>query len=70
MRRIGVERGVRGYFAVMYDGDGPTHTGIGSYDTPEGARGEARDWSMAEGVPTDFDMAFNADAARLRARGK
>jgi hypothetical protein len=51
---ITVTSGMRGYFAVMlWDGMGfeePWETGMGSYDTPEQAAIEAKQWAEAEGI--------------------
>jgi len=44
-----VTRGLRGYFAVCYDEDGPIQSGIGSYETPQEAAQEAVEWAMEEG---------------------
>lgn len=41
MSTVGVTKGMRGWFAVLYDHDGPIQTGIGSYKTREGAEQEA-----------------------------
>ena len=49
MISIGVTSGLRGYFAVLYDEAGPITSGIGSYETPEAAAEEARDWAVSEG---------------------
>lgn len=46
--KISVTSGLRGYFAVMWDEDGPIRSGIGSYDTAEEAAVEAREWALAE----------------------
>jgi hypothetical protein len=54
--RIGVTSGLRGYFAVLYDNDGPIESGIGSYKNWEGAAIEALDWAQAEGVPVDASV--------------
>lgn len=51
--RIGVTQGMRGWFAVLYDEEGPINSGIGSYATPQGAHEEALEWAQAEGVPCD-----------------
>lgn len=51
--RVGVTCGLRGYFAVLYDKDGPIQTGIGSYKTRDGAILEAKDWAKAEGLIAD-----------------
>lgn len=53
MHRVGVTHGLRGYFAVLYDQDGPIQSGVGSYETPDGAYREARDWAISEGIPYD-----------------
>lgn len=55
MARVGTTQGVRGFFAVLYDQDGPIQSGIGSYATQEEAKQEARDWARSEGLPCDFD---------------
>jgi rubredoxin len=44
-----------GYFAMLYDDDGPIDTGIGRYATIDGAKAEAISWSRCEGVPVDFN---------------
>ena len=49
--RIGVDRGLIGFFAVLYDDDGPIRTGIGRYATAEEAWEEARNWSLSENRP-------------------
>lgn len=51
--RIGVTNGLRGYFAVMYDSEGPIMTGIGSYKSSEEAWAEAITWAKAENIPHD-----------------
>jgi len=50
---VTVTSGLRGYFAVLVDGETsePIQTGIGSYRTAEAAVPEARSWAEAEGVP-------------------
>ena len=55
MERIGITHGLRGWFAVLYDDDGPIQSGIGSYRTPEEAKREAIDWARTERLWTDFD---------------
>lgn len=49
---LDVTSGMRGYFAVLIDdSDGfpePVQSGIGSYETREGAEIEAKDWAMSE----------------------
>jgi len=47
---------MRGYFAVLYDDAGPIISGIGSYDTWEGAAYEAMDWADSDTVPMDFSV--------------
>lgn len=51
--RVGVTHGLRGYYAVLYDKDGPIQTGIGSYPTRDDAKREAWDWAKSEGLPAD-----------------
>ena len=48
-------QGMGGYFAVLYDNDGPVQTGIGRYKTIDDAKAEAIQWSQCEGVAVDFD---------------
>ena len=55
IKRVGVTHGLRGWFAVLYDEAGPIQSGIGSYETPEGAAQEARDWAISEGIPYETD---------------
>jgi hypothetical protein len=52
-RRIGLGQGMAGYYAVLYDNEGPIETGIGRYETSVGAEEEARDWSQSEDVYVD-----------------
>lgn len=47
---VTVTHGMRGYHAVLCDNDGPITSGCGSYETPEDAAGEARDWAEADGL--------------------
>lgn len=49
--RVGVSSGMRGYYACLFDDDGPVQSGIGSYRCSEGAHQEATDWAEAEGLP-------------------
>jgi hypothetical protein len=56
--RFGVTSGMRGFFAVMYDDEGPIQSGIGSYDNSTAAALEAMQWAEAEG--------FSSEASRLR----
>lgn len=53
--RIGITHGLRGYFVVLYDKDGPIQSGFGSYKTREEAIPEAKDWSQSESIPLDFN---------------
>lgn len=55
MKWIGVSSGLRGFYAVLYDRDGPIRTGIGSYATARDAAQEAVEWGQAENVPIDAD---------------
>lgn len=57
---FGVDRGMRGYFAVVYDNNGPIQTGIGSYETYLEALEEAIEWAESEN--------FNVEADRLHKR--
>lgn len=50
---VGITSGMRGYFAVHYDEDGPIQTGIGSYETPEEAAQEAYEWAASDEIPLD-----------------
>jgi len=45
---ITVSHGMRGWFALLADSDGPVQSGIGSYATAEEAAEEARAWALAE----------------------
>lgn len=59
MYKIGVTQGMRGWFAVLYSTDGaggyePIQSGFDSYETTEEAREDAKAWSRAENIPTDF----------------
>lgn len=49
--RVGVTHGLRGYFAFLFDDQGPIQSGPGSYADPAGAWQEAREWAQAEGLP-------------------
>ena len=53
--RIGVTRGLRGWFAVMYDTRTmePEATGFGSYATAVEAAQEAAGWAAAEEIPVE-----------------
>ena len=53
--RVGVYNSIGGWKAVIYDNDGPIQTGIGAYDTKEGAQVEAREWARSEGIQVDFE---------------
>jgi hypothetical protein len=59
-QKIGVTNGLRGYYAVLYDQDGPIQTGIGSYETPEEAACEACDWAASEDVPVEHSAFLQA----------
>jgi hypothetical protein len=48
---ITVTHGLRGYFAVLMDDQGPIDSGLGSFLTPEAAGEEAQAWAAAEGLP-------------------
>lgn len=56
--RFGVTCGLRGFFAVMYDDEGPIQTGIGSHADGLGAAEDAIEWAEAEN--------YTAEAERLR----
>jgi len=51
--RIGVTRGMRGLFAVMYDDDGPILSSPGSHGTYDEAYDDAVAWAAAEGLQVD-----------------
>lgn len=55
MKQIGVTKGMRGWFAMLYDNDGPIQTGIGSYPDASGAKVEACEWAQSEGLMVDFE---------------
>lgn len=46
---------MRGYFACLFDEDGPVQSGLGSYPDTSGAWREAREWADAEGLPLASD---------------
>lgn len=48
---VGVDHGLRGWFAVLYDAAGPVQTGIGSDATAVDAWHEACEWAESEGLP-------------------
>jgi hypothetical protein len=50
MRYISISHGMRGFFAVEMDEEGPIRSGIGSYETAAGAVPEAMGWAHAEGI--------------------
>lgn len=54
--QFGVTHGLRGWFAIMYDDEGPIQSGIGSYDTPAEAWKEAAEWADSEGYPVQAEM--------------
>lgn len=47
--QFGVTYGMRGWFAIIYDDDGPIQSGIGSYHTAAEAWVEAAQWAESEG---------------------
>ena len=47
---VTVTHGLRGWFAVLVDGNGPVQSGVGSYRTAQEAEREAADWARSEGV--------------------
>jgi hypothetical protein len=47
-----VTHGLRGWFAIMVDKDGPVQSGIGSYATAKEAERETADWARSEGLPS------------------
>ncbi len=51
--RVGVTSGLRGYFAVLYDQDGPIQSGVGSYKSAKEAMVEAREWAESEELLCD-----------------
>jgi len=51
--RIGVTNGLRGFFAVLYDDEGPIQSGPGSFKTAKRAAFEAQDWATSERIPLD-----------------
>lgn len=53
---FGITKGLRGWFAVMYDQDGPIQSGIGSYPDEKKhlAQSEAADWAASEHGPTTY----------------
>ncbi len=48
-RIVGVEQGLSGWYAVLYDNEGVIQTGLGRYQTRDQAVAEALDWADAEG---------------------
>jgi hypothetical protein len=50
---IGITKGMRGWYAVHYDNDGPVQSGLGSYATPEEAAREAEEWAESERMMLD-----------------
>jgi hypothetical protein len=51
--KVGVSSGMRGFFAVLYDDNGPIESGSGSFGTYGGAYDEAVAWAKAEGLQVD-----------------
>lgn len=66
--RVGIGNGIRGYYAMLYDGDTgePWQTGDCSFADAAGAYAEAAAWAEAEGLP--FDAPTPAAAAPPRRR--
>jgi hypothetical protein len=56
--RFGVTNGLRGFFAIIYDDEGPIQSGIGSYSSSKEAAKEAIEWAESEG--------YLVEAKRLR----
>ena len=54
--RFGVAHGMRGFFAIMYDDEGPINSGIGSYSSPAEAGVEAAQWAESEGYPIQAEQ--------------
>lgn len=61
MARLGITSGIRGFFAVLYDADGPIQTGIGSYENEQGAIDEALSWWVSEGKIHSLDKKIIAN---------
>ena len=51
--RFGVTYGMRGFFAIIYDNDGPIQSGIGSYSSGKEAAIEAIEWAESENYPIE-----------------
>lgn len=54
--RIGVSSGMRGWYSVLYDQEGPIHTGICSFETKEEAIQDAQCWAQAEELGCDYPL--------------
>lgn len=52
-RRIGISRGMAGWFAVKYDSEGAIQTGVGHYARAGEAHEEAQGWAISEMLPLD-----------------
>ena len=52
--KIGVTSGMRGYFAVKYDEEGPIQTSPITCKTFKEAQEDAVFWAKAEELPLDF----------------
>lgn len=64
--RLGVTNGMRGFFAVKYDEDGPINTGLTGFKESTGAWNEAREWAAAEGLECDKEPGFVSIDARSK----
>jgi hypothetical protein len=64
--RIGVTFGLRGYFAVMYDDDGPIQTSPISCKTFDAAVADAKTWAQSEGLEYDGDRCSRINDALRR----
>lgn len=53
--RIGITHGMRGWFAVKYDDEGPIDTSPLSFKTSAEARKDAIDWANEEELPCDYE---------------
>lgn len=61
--RLGITSGLRGFFALKYDADGPIQTAPSSHATPAEAWQDARSWATAEGLPLDEPPALQPRVA-------
>ena len=53
--RFGVAHGMRGFFAIMYDDEGPINS-VGSYSSSAEAGEEAAQWAESEGYPLQAEQ--------------